>query len=179
MKGSTRSVVKGKKGHPKVVGGAVVKPKIGLRGKRRAAAALVVDAPNPTDTAVAESESSASDSESLPTELPEDRVKKVYPPSGKKGKKFADHAQALALIEQINDTEESRVGKKLERNQRIQKIDAERTVKKQKNQNTKRAHLEQVKKELRAQDLLKKKRRKKAAPVPEEDTGKKKVTFQV
>ncbi|KAJ3154437.1 hypothetical protein HDU89_008507 [Geranomyces variabilis] len=177
MKANTKSVAKGKKGHPKAAGGAVTK-RTGLRGKRNAEAP-VVEAASPVDAGVTESEASASDLEDHAVELPGGRVKKIYPPSGKKGKKFADQAQALALIEQINDREESRVGKKLERNQRIQKIDAERTVKKQKNQNTKRAHLEEVKKELRAQDLLKKKRRKKAAPVSEEDSGKKKVTFQV
>ncbi|KAI8920074.1 hypothetical protein DFJ77DRAFT_450974 [Powellomyces hirtus] len=165
-----------KKGNIKAKGGAVNKPKTGMRGKRRAANAEESEAaPALEEPAEEETE----EEESADEEPNTGRQKRIYPKSGKKGKKFADKTLAMSLIDEVNATEEKRVGKKLERNQRNEKIDAERTVKKQQKQNSKRAQLEQVKKELREAEQMRKKRRKEDRVVIPTDETKKKVSFQV
>ncbi|KAI8817467.1 uncharacterized protein EV422DRAFT_225626 [Fimicolochytrium jonesii] len=105
------------------------------------------------------------------------RVKKVYPPSGKKGKKFPDHTQLLSLISTLNATEESRISTKLLRTHKHAAQDVERVAKKRERQNTKRKELEDVKKALREEAAQKKKRRKKKVEEEVVETGRKRVSF--
>ncbi|KAJ3016545.1 hypothetical protein HKX48_003987 [Thoreauomyces humboldtii] len=170
----------------KAVGGAVNKPKTGLRGKRRPVLPPT-PAPEPekeeeeasdADEGDSQGDSDADSASAKPVGR-NGKEKKIYKPSGKKGKKFPDHSLTLDLIDAVNTKEEGRVGKKVERNQRLQKLTAEATVKKQKKQNTKRAELELVKRQLREEALLKKKRKKPQVPEEGEDSSKKKVSFSV
>ncbi|KAL2912206.1 hypothetical protein HK105_208274 [Polyrhizophydium stewartii] len=81
-------------------------------------------------------------------------------PSGKKGKKFADQAQMLSLIDALGSKEEATIERKLVKRAAFHKKEKEREKQMQKRKAEKKRELNNVKKELLEKEKNKRKERK-------------------
>ncbi|CAG8606198.1 5167_t:CDS:2 [Funneliformis caledonium] len=78
----------------------------------------------------------------------------------KRGRKFVDKDTMMNLIDQLNDDEDERIEKKLQRQNNLEQIIEDRQIKKQRNQSIRKEKLEKVKQSIKKKKQLKRKKNK-------------------
>ncbi|CAI2192029.1 8549_t:CDS:2 [Funneliformis geosporum] len=78
----------------------------------------------------------------------------------KRGRKFVDKDTMMNLIDQLNEDEDERIEKKLQRQNNLEQIIEDREIKKQRNQSIRKEKLEKVKQSIKKKKQLKRKKNK-------------------